>query len=152
MPPRVFLKLPFAYAEGAVDMENGNTRGFRCALPLLKTCHCRSHPASADGCRGARKACACLYLPFQAAPASSFSLTPCPLRFVLFSCVLPSSVSLVHNVCTNFQASVQVNRNLVLPLVSREPIAIEVSIGECRASGCTKGNNILSRYQGIRIS
>ena len=42
----------------------------------------------------------------------------------------------------------QVNRNLVLPLVSRETIAIEVSIGECRASGCRE----IIYYQGIRVS
>ena len=71
-----------------------------------------------------------------------------PCFCVIFSCFLPSSVSLVHNVCTNFQASVQVNRNLVLPLVSRETIAIEVSIGECRASGCRE----IIYYQGIRVS
>ena len=89
----------------------------------------------------------CRYFSFQAVSASSFSLTPCLLLFVLVSCFLPSSV-LVHNVCTNFQASMQVNRNLVLPLVSKETIAIEVSIGECRASGCRE----IIYYQGIRVS
>ena len=69
------------------------------------------------------------YLSFQAVSASLFSLTPRLLLFVIFSCVIPSSVSLVHNVCTSFQASAQVNRNLALRLVLRETIAIEVSIG-----------------------
>ena len=55
----------------------------------------------------------CLYLSFQAVSAASFSLALCLLLFVLFLCCLPSSLSLVHGVCTTFHASVQVNRNLV---------------------------------------
>ena len=132
-------------------MEVRETFDYYYAFSLLKRYYqLTSHLPSAVGCRGS---CVRLYLSFQAVLESSFSLTPCLLLFVLVSCFLPS-VSLVHNVCTNFQASVQANRNLVLPLVSREIIAIEVSIGECRASGCRAYNIIkVSGYQvGIRIS
>ena len=97
----------FPFAE-TVKMENGST---------VHTC------SVVDGQH------VCRYLSFQAVSASLFSLTPCLLLFVIFSCFLPSSVSLVHNVCTSFQASAHVNRNLVLRLVLRETIAIEVSIG-----------------------
>ena len=145
MPPRRFL--PFALQE-TWKTEIRETFDYYYAFSLLKRYYqLTSHLTltSAAGCRGK---CVCLDLSFQAVSASSFSLTPCLLLFVLVSCFLPSSVSLVHNVCTIFQASVQVNRNLVLPLVSRETIAIEVSIGECRASGCRE----IIYYQGIRVS
>ena len=119
------------------------------------TINSRVTTSAAVGCRRARISCVCLYLYFQAVPASSFSLTPCLLLFVLVSCFVPSSVSLVHNICinicTNFQASVQANRNLVLRLVSRETIAIEGSIGKCRSSGCRTYTKV-SGYQDIRIS
>ena len=109
-----------------------------------------SHLTSAVGCRGARISFVCLHLSFQAVSASSFSLTPYLLLLVLVSCFLPSSVSLVHNVCTTFHASVQVNRSLILRLVSRETMAIEVTIGECRVSVCRACIKV-SGYQDIRI-
>jgi len=99
----------FPFAE-TVKMENGST----------------AHHVLAVAERGQH---VCRYLSFQAVSASLFSLTLCLLLFVIFSCFLPSSVSLVHNVCTSFQASAQVNRNLVLRLVLTETIAVEVSIG-----------------------
>ena len=55
----------------------------------------------------------CMYLGFQAVSTVSFSHTMCLLSGLLCSCFLPSSVFLVHDVCTSFHASVQVNRNLV---------------------------------------
>ena len=70
----------------------------------------------------------CLYLPFQAVLAVSFSLMMCLLSGLLCSCFLPSSVFLIHDVCTSFHASVQVNRNLVLWLVSRETITVDGSL------------------------
>ena len=75
-----------------------------------------------------------------------------------FSLLLFLTCSLVHDVCTTFHASVQVNRNLVLQLLSRETIAIEVSIGT--SIGCVQGIRVwvyikvsgyLSQYQDIRI-
>ena len=88
-----------------------------------------------------------LYLPFQAVSAVSFSLTMCLLSGLLCSCFLPSSVFLIHDVCTSFHASVQVNRNLVLWLVSRETITVDGSLG------WVQGIRVWAySYQGIRMS
>ena len=89
----------------------------------------------------------CLYLPFQAVSAVSFSHTMCLLSGLLCSCFLQSSVLLVHDVCTGFHASVQVNRRLVLWLVLRATITVDGS------SGWVQGMRVWAyNYQGIKMS